>query len=70
MASHAFALLGLGRITIEVRFHPVVNLEAFATRKALSEHCRSVVADGVSTANAGRVGDWEGAGGAAPVPVS
>ena len=51
-------------------FHPVVNLEAFATRKALSEHCRSVVADGVSTANAGRVGDWEGAGGAAPVPVS
>ncbi len=70
MASHAFALLGLGRITIEVLFHPVVNLEAFATRKALSEHCRSVVADGVSTANAGRVGDWEGAGGAAPVPVS
>ena len=70
MAAHAFALLGLGRITVEVMFHPVVSYESFATRKALSEHCQSVVADGVSAANAGRGGEWEGAGDAAPVPVS
>ena len=70
MAAHAFALLGLGRITVEVLFHPVVSYESFATRKALSEHCQSVVAAGVSAANAGRGGDWEDAGDAAPVPVS
>ena len=70
MASHAFALLGLGRITIEVLFHPVVTYDSFATRKALSEHCQSVVAAGVSTANAGRGGDWESTGESVPVPVS
>ncbi len=61
MASHAFALLGLGRITVEVIFHPEVAYESFATRRALSEHCRAVVAAGVSRANAGRI-DGPGAG--------
>ena len=70
LAAHAFALLGLGRITIEVLFHPAVSDESFLTRKAMSDHCRAVVAAGVSTANAGRGREWEGAGGAAPVPVS
>lgn len=70
MASHAFALLGLGKITIEVLFHPVVSYDSFASRRALSDHCRAVVATGVSTANAGRGGDWEGANEAAPVPAS
>ncbi len=70
MAAHAFALLGLGRITVDVLFHPVVSHEAFATRKALSEHCQSVVAAGVSAANAGRGDDRDGTGGAVAVPVS
>lgn len=70
MGTHVFALLGLGRITIEVLFHPVVSFDSFPTRKAMSEHCRAVVATGVSTANSGRGRDWEGAGEAAPAPVS
>ena len=57
MGAHAFALLGLGRITIEVLFHPVVSYESFASRKALSGPLPVGRAAGVSTANAGRGGD-------------
>ena len=54
MAPHLIELLGLGKITVELIFHPPVRLERFADRKALSAHCREVVAQGVAAANAGR----------------
>jgi 1-acyl-sn-glycerol-3-phosphate acyltransferase len=37
MASHLWALLGLGTITVSVEFHPPVSAAAYASRKALSE---------------------------------
>ncbi len=53
MASHLFDLAGLGRITVDLIFHPPVARETFPSRKALSMHCQDVVARGVATANAG-----------------
>lgn len=55
MAPHLVELLGLGKITVELIFHPPVSLEAFPSRKALSAHCQEVVAQGVAAANAGLV---------------
>lgn len=54
LASHLFALLGLGRMTVEVVFHPVVAAERFASRKELARHCHGVIAGGVAGALTGR----------------
>ncbi len=53
MASHLVELMGLGRISVDLIFHPPIALDAFPTRKALSLHCQDVVARGVAAANAG-----------------
>lgn len=55
---HLWGMLGLGRIGVEVAFHPPVTLADFATRKALAEHCYRVVAAGVASALAGRPQQW------------
>ncbi|HTH17463.1 MAG TPA: lysophospholipid acyltransferase family protein, partial [Magnetospirillum sp.] len=55
LAGHLFAALGLGQLTVEVIFHPVVSLADFSDRKALSHHCHDVVSHGVVAALAGRV---------------
>jgi 1-acyl-sn-glycerol-3-phosphate acyltransferase len=40
---------------VEVEFHPVVTMEAFASRKVLCDHCHRLVAGAVAAALAGRV---------------
>lgn len=59
-APHLWTLLGLGRLGVEVNFHPPVTLADFASRKALAEHCYRVVAAGVASAIAGRPQEWPG----------
>lgn len=54
LAGHLWQLLGLGRIEVKVAFHPPVTIDAFGSRKALTEHCFRQVAAGVAEAIAGR----------------
>jgi 1-acyl-sn-glycerol-3-phosphate acyltransferase len=54
LASHLWAMVGLGRVGVTVEFHAPVSVHAFPTRKALAEHCWRVVAAGVASAIAGR----------------
>jgi lyso-ornithine lipid O-acyltransferase len=54
LASHLWAMVGLGRVGVSVEFHAPVSVESFATRKALAEHCWKVVSAGVASAIAGR----------------
>ena len=54
LVPHLWEMLGFGRLSARVHFHAPVRLSDFASRKALSEHCRSVIAAGVSAANTGR----------------
>ena len=54
LAGHLWRVLGLGRITVALEFHQPVSLAQFASRKALSEHCRKVIAEGLASALAGR----------------
>ena len=54
MAPHLWDLLGLGVVTVEVEFHPVVSRLEFPSRKALAQHCQRAVADGVAAALSGR----------------
>jgi len=56
LASHLWTVLGLGRVTVEVDFHPPVTLEQFGSRKALTDHCYNAVRRGVVQANAGLAG--------------
>jgi 1-acyl-sn-glycerol-3-phosphate acyltransferase len=53
LASHMWALAGLGLITVEVVFHPPVVMSAFGSRKALAAHCHESVSTGLAAANAG-----------------
>ena len=53
LASHMWALAGLGLITVEVVFHPPVAMSAFGSRKALAAHCHETVSAGLAAANAG-----------------
>ncbi|MEE8333742.1 MAG: lysophospholipid acyltransferase family protein, partial [Alphaproteobacteria bacterium] len=47
---HLFAMLGLGRVTAAVTFHPVLDPAAYPSRKALAEACRHIVGAGVEQA--------------------
>ncbi len=51
---HLWQMLGLGRVSVAVEFHPPVTGVAFESRKALAAHCHHVIAAGVEAANAGR----------------
>ncbi len=55
LAGHLFAALGLGLVTVEVVFHPVVTLADFANRKALTNHCHDRVNRGVINTLCGRL---------------
>lgn len=55
LAGHLFAALGLGKLTVEVIFHPIVTIADFTDRKALANHCHDVVSNGVVAALAGRL---------------
>jgi 1-acyl-sn-glycerol-3-phosphate acyltransferase len=56
LARHLWAMVGLGRLEVEVEFHEPVTVERFGSRKALAEHCRREVAAGVERTVAGRRG--------------
>lgn len=53
--SHAWELLGLGRINALIHYHPPVRRGDFANRKDLARHCEDVVARGLRLARAGRI---------------
>lgn len=55
LASHVWEVAGLGRVTVDVVFHPPVTADRFATRRKLADHCHEAVRSGVSAANAGRL---------------
>jgi 1-acyl-sn-glycerol-3-phosphate acyltransferase len=54
LANHLWTVLGIGRLTVEVDFHPTVDLGKFASRKALTDHCHDVIQRSVVAANFGR----------------
>lgn len=54
LAPHLWRALGLGRVTVEIRFHPPVTLAEFGSRKALAEHCYRAIAAGVDASLSGR----------------
>ena len=54
MLSHGWRFLGLGRVTATLHFHPPVRFDQFGSRKALAEHCETVIAHGLAAANTGR----------------
>jgi 1-acyl-sn-glycerol-3-phosphate acyltransferase len=43
---HAASFMALGRVRAEILFHPPVSAADFASRKALSRHCESVIHNG------------------------
>ena len=55
MGPHLWKALGLGQLTVAISFHPPVRLKDFGSRKALAEHCRGEIAQGVAAALAGRL---------------
>ncbi|ARJ66357.1 acyl-phosphate glycerol 3-phosphate acyltransferase [Magnetospirillum sp. ME-1] len=54
LAPHLIGALGMGRITVEVEFHPPVTVAQFGSRKGLSAHCHKVISDGLTRMLAGR----------------
>lgn len=55
MFGHAAELLGLGRLTVTVTFHPPVTIDEFGSRKALAQHCYEQIVRSHSDALSGRV---------------
>lgn len=49
---HFWTALGLGRITVEIEFHPPVTIADFASRKALAAHCHRVVGHALAATRA------------------
>ncbi len=58
MIPHLWYLSKLGRLTVEVAFHPPVTLAEFGSRKALAAHCDQVVRTGMARLLAGRPQAW------------
>jgi len=54
LAGHLIGALGLGRVAVEVEFHPPVTLAEHGSRKGLALHCHKVVAAGMTRLLAGR----------------
>lgn len=54
LATHLWQVAGLGWATVVVEFHPPVTIDAFGTRKNLSDYCQGQVAAGMSAALSGR----------------
>ncbi len=65
LGPHLWYVLGLGRLTVTLIFHPVVTLEELGSRKAIAAHCQQVIGRGLEAANAGR---WPEAAEAAAPP--
>lgn len=71
LAPHLWWFLGLGKVGVELCFHPPLTLAEHASRKALAAHCHRVVARGVGQALTGRPAPagMRPTGEAAPPPV-
>ena len=54
LASHLWHLLGLGRLTVVVIFHPPLTIADAGSRKALAAACQAVIGRGLEAANSGR----------------
>jgi len=70
LAPHLWDFVRLGRMVVQVEFHPPVTLDEVSSRKALAEHCWVRVAAGVSRAIAGRAPDSGPPASRAPGPGS
>ncbi len=70
LAPHLWHVLGLGRVTVTLIFHPPVTLAEAGSRKALAAHCQRVIAAGLEAANSGRVRDRLPGIAAAPAAAS
>ncbi len=55
LAPHLWHLLGLGRTTVDLIFHPVLTVADAGSRKALALTCQRVIAEGLEAANSGRL---------------
>lgn len=53
---HFVNLLGLGRIVADIHFHAPVQASAFASRKALAQHCWNEVRGGLLASRRGAAG--------------
>tara|TARA_Y100001936_G_scaffold254084_1_gene324613 strand:+ start:30501 stop:31112 length:612 start_codon:yes stop_codon:yes gene_type:complete len=51
MVPHLFTLVGLGPVTIDVKFHEPAYSHQFQTRKEMAEYCHRVVSIGASRNN-------------------
>jgi 1-acyl-sn-glycerol-3-phosphate acyltransferase len=53
--SHMGQMFGMGRLGVDVVFHPPVRFDQFGSRKAMAEHCAAVIEQGLSDALSGRL---------------
>lgn len=54
LGPHLWFVLGMGRITAELHFHPPVTLDELGSRKALAVHCERLIGTALEAANLGR----------------
>ncbi|MDI9408866.1 MAG: lysophospholipid acyltransferase family protein [Candidatus Pacebacteria bacterium] len=54
MFKHLFVMAGLGKITVELKFHPLLAAKDFKDRKELSRACRAFIEDGLVKSITGR----------------
>ncbi len=57
MGPHLWKALGMGQLTVTIRFHEPVRLKDFGSRKSLADHCRREIEQGLANALAGRIGE-------------
>lgn len=62
LLDHLWTCLGFDRPGIDMVFHEPVQLADFGSRKELARHCETVIAQGLSDALSGRLGDHDAAG--------
>ncbi|HEX9461055.1 MAG TPA: lysophospholipid acyltransferase family protein [Alphaproteobacteria bacterium] len=65
LAPHLWTLLGLGRLTVTMIFHPTLTMADAGSRKALAAACQAVIGRGLEAANSGRLGEPSPSSGAA-----
>ena len=54
MGGHLWNVIGLGRISVDIDFHPPIGLAEHPSRRHLALACHAMVAEGVDRALAGR----------------
>jgi lyso-ornithine lipid O-acyltransferase len=57
LAPHAWQLLGLGTVEVEILFHPPTSVAEWTSRKELAQFCYGQISGGVSRLLSGRYGD-------------